>query len=68
MSLDDSLHIPGGSGVEGSSLVENYLGQERRRAGTSSVVTVLDPQAQRWEGLWHMQGVPGVCAGKAVRG
>lgn len=31
MSLLDSLHIPGGFGVEGSSLGENCLGQEGRK-------------------------------------
>lgn len=31
MSLLDSLHIPGGFGVEGSSLRENCLGQEGRK-------------------------------------
>lgn len=31
MSLVDSLHIPGGFGVEGSSLGENFPGQEGKK-------------------------------------
>lgn len=31
--------------------------KREERSGASLVVTALDPQAQRRERLWHMQGV-----------
>lgn len=65
--MDDSLHIPGGSGVEDSSLGENCLGQEGRRSRDKFSGHSAGPQAERWEGLWHT-GCPGVRAGEAVRG
>lgn len=50
--MDGSLHIPGGSGVE-----DSCLGQEGRRSRDKLSGHSAGSQAQRWEGLWHMQGV-----------
>lgn len=67
MGTDDSLRIPGGSGVEGSSLGENCLGQEGRRSRDKFSGHSAGPTGPEMGRAVVHAGCPGVRAGETMR-
>lgn len=68
MSLVDSLHIPGGFGVEGSSLGGNFPGQEGKKSRNKFSGHSAGPTGSEMGKAVAHAGCPGVHAGKAMRG